>query len=101
MNNGPITTFSALPPDVNEFNIEVLALDVILYANLIGTWQLPSESIVAHNSITIPIFRQPDEGIYMFYTNNWYGEQTLAIQIKISVFGTFSEGNIKLETANI
>ena len=84
---GSINSFSLLPPDINRVNIEVLTMNVNLSTNLVGRWQKTDNSTVSQNVITFPIFHQSDEGLYKFYVNSWNGNQTLAIQIEISIIG--------------
>ena len=82
-----VNSFSLLPPDINTADVTVLTQNVIVNSNLVGRWQRPDESNVTHNSLTFPIFSQSDEGLYKFYVTDWYGEDTLAIQIYISAQG--------------
>ena len=82
-----MNSFSLLAPDMNRADVEVLTQNVIVSTNLVGRWKIPDDSFVANNSLTFSIFNQTDEGLYKFYVTNWNGEQTLAIQIIISVIG--------------
>ena len=82
-----MNSFSLLAPDMNRADVEVLTQNVIVSTNLVGRWQIPDDSFVSDNSLTFSIFNQADEGLYKFYVTNWNGEQTLAIQITISVIG--------------
>ena len=82
-----MNSFSLLAPDMNRADVEVLTENVIVSTNLVGRWQIPDDSFVSDNSLTFSIFNQTDEGLYKFYVTNWNGEQTLAIQIIISVIG--------------
>ena len=82
-----MNSFSLLAPDINRADVEVLTQNVIVSTNLVGRWQIPDDSFVVDNSLTFSIFNQADEGLYKFYVTNWNGEQTLAIQITISVIG--------------
>ena len=82
-----MNSFSLLAPDMNRADVEVLTENVIVSTNLVGRWQIPDDSFVANKSLTFSIFNQTDEGLYKFYVTNWNGEQTLAIQIIISVIG--------------
>ena len=85
--NDSISTFTLLPPDINRVVVEVLSQNVVLSTNLVGRWERPDNSNVLQNSITFTIFHQSDEGLYKFYVNSWDGNQTLAIQINISIIG--------------
>ncbi|KAI6660002.1 hypothetical protein LOD99_14343 [Oopsacas minuta] len=85
LNHGSINSFSLLAPDVNTADVTVLTQNVVLSSNLFGRWQKPDDTSVTHNSITFLIFYQYDEGLYKFYVTNWDGEETLAIQIYISI----------------
>ena len=87
LNHGPINSFSLLPPETNNADIEVLTQNVVLSTNLVGRWQKPDNSIVLQNDITFPIFYLSDEGLYKFYVNSWDGDQTLAVQINILTTG--------------
>ena len=87
LNNGSMNSFSLLPPEVNRADVGVLTQDVVVSTNLVGKWQIPDDNFVTENSLTFSIFHQADEGLYKFYVTNWNGEQTLAIQIVISVIG--------------
>ena len=72
---------------MNRADVEVLTQNVVMSTNLVGRWQLPDDNFVVDNSLTFSIFNQTDEGLYKFYVTNWDGEQTLAIQIIISIIG--------------
>lgn len=72
---------------MNRADVAELTQDVVVSTNLVGRWQLPDDDFVVDNSLTFSIFNQTDEGLYKFYVTNWDGEQTLAIQIIISIIG--------------
>ena len=85
--DGSTDTFSLLPPDTNNAEVEVLTQNVVLSTNLVGRWYRPDNSYVTQNSLTFTIFHQSNEGLYKFYVTDWNGELTLAIQIDISIMG--------------
>ena len=85
--DGSTDTFSLLPPDTNNAEVEVLTQNVVLSTNLVGRWYRPDNSYVTQNSLTFTIFHQTNEGLYKFYVTDWNGELTLAIQIDISIMG--------------
>ena len=87
LNQGLPSSFSLLPPDKNRAEVEVLTHNVVLSINLVGRWQKPDDSILLQSSITFPLFHRSAEGLYKFYVNSWDGNQTLAIQINISIIG--------------
>ena len=72
---------------MNRADVAELTQNVVVSTNLVGRWQLPDDNFVVDNYLTFPIFNQTDEGLYKFYVTNWDGEQTLAIQIIISIIG--------------
>ena len=82
-----MNSFSLLPPQMNRADVNLLTQDVILSTNLVGRWQKPDDSFVTDDTLTFSIFHQSDEGLYKFYVTNWDGDDTLAIQINISVVG--------------
>ena len=82
-----MNSFSLLPPQMNRADVNLLTQDVILSTNLVGRWQKPDDSFVTNDSVAFPIFAEYDEGLYKFYVTNWDGDNTLAIQIYISVIG--------------
>ena len=87
LNNNSFNTFSLLPPDINRADIKLLTQDVVLSTNLVGRWQTPDNATETHNSLIFPVFEQSDEGMYRFYVTDWTGEESLAIQIVISIIG--------------
>ena len=84
---GSINSFSLLPPQINRADVNLLTQDVILSTNLVGRWQKPDDSVVTHEFLAFPVFAEYDKGLYKFYVTNWDGEETLAIQIYITVIG--------------
>ena len=87
LSQGSMNSFSLLPPQMNRADVNLLTQDVILSTNLVGRWQKPDDSFVTDGTLTFPIFAEYDEGLYKFYVTNWDGDNTLAIQIYISVIG--------------
>ena len=87
LNNNSLNTFSLLPPVINRADVKLLTRDVVLSTNLVGRWQTPDNATETQNSLIFPIFAQSDEGMYRFYVTDWTGEETLAIQIIISIIG--------------
>ena len=87
LSHGSTDTFSLLPPDINNAEVEVLTQNVVLSTNLVGRWYRPDNSYVTQNSLTFTIFHQTNEGLYKFYVTDWSGGLTLAIQINISIIG--------------
>ena len=87
LSRGSMNSFSLLPPQMNRADVNLLTQDVILSTNLVGRWQKPDDSFVTDDTLTFSIFHQSDEGLYKFYVTNWDGDETLAIQINISVVG--------------
>ena len=83
-------TLSLLPPAVNRADIPILTESVKLSANLVGKWQIPDDSYVESDSLTIPTLYVSHAGLYKFYVTNWDGEWALAIQIYISPVGEYS-----------
>ena len=87
LNDGSVDTFSLLPPDINRADIEILTQNATLSTNLVGRWKAPNDSFLTHTSLNFPIFHQSDEGLYKFYVNDWGGQLTLAIMIRVSNLG--------------
>ena len=82
-----MNSFSLLPPQMNRADVNLLTQDVILSTNLVGRWQKPDDTFVTDDSLIFSIFHQSDEGLYKFYVTNWDGEETLAIQIHLTING--------------
>ena len=72
---------------MNRADVNLLTQDVILSTNLVGRWQKPDDSFVTDDTLTFSIFHQSDEGLYKFYVTNWDGDETLAIQIYLTING--------------
>ena len=87
LNNNSLSTFSLLPPDINRAGVKLLTRDVVLSTNLVGRWQTPDNATETLNSLIFPVFGQSGEGIYKFYVTDWAGEESLAIQVLISIIG--------------
>ena len=87
LNNESIQSFSLLPPNMNSAYVTVLTQNVVLSTNLAGRWQRPDNSSVASNTLTFPTFYVTQGGLYKFYVDNWDGQQTLAIQLNITIIG--------------
>ena len=87
LNNNSLSTFSLLPPDINRADVKLLTRDVVLSTNLVGRWQTPDNATGTQSSLIFPIFGQSDEGMYSFYVTDWAGEESLAIQIVLSILG--------------
>ena len=87
LNNGSNNSFSLLPPNMNSASVTVHTQNVVLSTNLAGRWQRLDNSSVASNTLTFSTFYVSQGGVYKFYVDNWEGQQTLAIQIDITLDG--------------
>ena len=76
--------YSMLPPNINTADVTILTQNVILQANMEGRWNKSGETISTTNTIAFDVITRNLAGLYEFLSV----EDTLAIQIKISVTGT-------------
>ena len=82
-----MNSFSLLPPEMNRADVNLLTQDVILSTNLVGRWQKPDDSFVTDDILSFQTLAESDEGLYKFYVTNWDGDETLTIQIYLTVIG--------------
>ena len=81
------TTHSLLPPSTNTASVRVLSQNVRLQTNLIGKWKRPDNAEVTSDTIAFFVFTVSDAGLYQFFVTSGNGNETLAIQINITVTG--------------
>ncbi|KAI6657364.1 Secretory phospholipase A2 receptor [Oopsacas minuta] len=83
---GTSDNYELLSPEINSAYVNLKSPNVGLHVNIPGRWQRPDEIFVEDISIIFPVFDLTYEGLYKFYVINWDNEETLAMQILITVY---------------
>ncbi|KAI6653443.1 hypothetical protein LOD99_3662 [Oopsacas minuta] len=60
--------------------------NVGMHVDTPGRWQRPDDTFVGDNSIIFQTFDTTHQGLYKFYIMNWDNEETLAMQIILTVY---------------
>ncbi|KAI6658953.1 Macrophage mannose receptor 1-like [Oopsacas minuta] len=78
-------SFSSTYPSTNKIAIPLESIDISMFINLIGKWNIPGDMNSTDSTIDIAEFMEENAGLYTFYTdNNWNQEEAIVMQINIT-----------------
>ncbi|KAI6658177.1 Macrophage mannose receptor 1 [Oopsacas minuta] len=84
----PAGSVSLLYPDMNTLAVPSVVQDVTLSINIDGSWTLQDNTYSTGSTLTIPNFSSQEDGLYMFYANNWDNVVVCVIQIQLTSSAT-------------